>query len=96
MTTIADDEQTYYGEATANGILSRMFDSCSDDPKSSIHRAWGLTLIFLVFFFGLSIFESTFVLSRQNRDEIMKMIDSESRHCMFLKNVTFSHSLLFA
>mmetsp|Transcript_8149 Transcript_8149/g.22611 ORF Transcript_8149/g.22611 Transcript_8149/m.22611 type:complete len:202 (+) Transcript_8149:159-764(+) len=51
------EEDTYYGQTTTAGILNRVFESCSDDPKSSIHRAWGLTLIFLVIFFIISIIE---------------------------------------
>ena len=52
------DGASYYGQATTNSILTRLFRSCSDDPKSSIHRAWGLTLILLVVFFVVAVIES--------------------------------------
>jgi hypothetical protein len=41
-----------------NGILSVMFSSCSPDPRGSVHRAWGISLLFVVLYFILSIFES--------------------------------------
>ena len=42
----------------ANGLLDRMFYSCQDDPKGSVHRAWGICLFFIVFYFILAIMES--------------------------------------
>ena len=48
-----------YGSVAAQDFMTRVFGSCSDDPKGSVHRAWGLTLIFLVMFFVASLFEST-------------------------------------
>lgn len=41
-----------------NGILSAMFASCNPDPRGSVHRAWGISLLFVVLYFVLSIFES--------------------------------------
>jgi hypothetical protein len=41
-----------------NGFLSAMFTSCSPDPRGSVHRAWGISLLFVVLYFILSIFES--------------------------------------
>mmetsp|Transcript_38443 Transcript_38443/g.43890 ORF Transcript_38443/g.43890 Transcript_38443/m.43890 type:complete len:238 (+) Transcript_38443:545-1258(+) len=38
-------------------VMSRLFVSCSDDPKSSVHRAWGVSLLFLVLYFIVSIIE---------------------------------------
>jgi hypothetical protein len=43
-----------------NGILSTMFSSCAPDPRGSVHRAWGISLLFVVLYFILSIFESKF------------------------------------
>jgi hypothetical protein len=40
-----------------NGILSAVFTSCSPDPRGSVHRAWGISLLFVVLYFVLSIFE---------------------------------------
>jgi hypothetical protein len=45
-----------------SGILARVFGSCQSDPKGSIHRAWGVSLLFIVFFFVISIVESEFSL----------------------------------
>ena len=52
------DGVSFYGQATTNSILNRVFQSCADDPESSIHRAWGLTLIFLLVFFIVTVIES--------------------------------------
>lgn len=54
------DVASYYGQATTNSIMTRLFASCAEDPKSAVHRAWGLTLILLVVFFIVSIIESKF------------------------------------
>jgi hypothetical protein len=44
--------------AAANGCLSQLFSSCSDDPRGSIHRAWGVSLLFILAYFVVSIVES--------------------------------------
>ena len=44
--------------AEKNGILTAMFSSCSPDPRGSVHRAWGISLLFVVVYFVLAIFES--------------------------------------
>lgn len=51
-------DESIYGHDRADGFMGRLFSSCSGDPKGSVHRAWGLTLIFLVAFFVVSMFES--------------------------------------
>jgi len=40
-----------------NGILNTLFSSCAADPRGSVHRAWGISLLFVVVYFSLSIFE---------------------------------------
>ena len=45
-----------------NNILTKLFSSCSPDPRGSVHRAWGISLLFVVMYFALSIFESKFIL----------------------------------
>lgn len=42
----------------ATRILDRVFSSCDDDPKGSVHRAWGVSLIFVVLYFIVSVMES--------------------------------------
>ena len=42
----------------ANGILDKLFGSCADDAVGSVHRAWGLSLIFVLLYFCLSVMES--------------------------------------
>ena len=43
-----------------NNLLTKLFSSCSPDPRGSVHRAWGISLLFVVMYFALSIFESKF------------------------------------
>mmetsp|Transcript_18866 Transcript_18866/g.27907 ORF Transcript_18866/g.27907 Transcript_18866/m.27907 type:complete len:208 (-) Transcript_18866:92-715(-) len=54
-----DAEEGMMPTASEGGesVMSRVFSSCSDDPKGSVHRAWGVSLIFLVLYFILSIVE---------------------------------------
>jgi hypothetical protein len=40
-------------------MMDKLFASCSGDPKGSVHRAWGLSLLFVLGYFIFSIFEST-------------------------------------
>ena len=39
-------------------LLGRMFGSCASDPKGSVHRAWGISLLFVVVYFVVAIIES--------------------------------------
>lgn len=59
-----DGSQSHYERSisAANGCLNRLFNSCEEDPKGSVHRAWGVSLIFIVLYFILSIVESTYPL----------------------------------
>lgn len=52
---IPDDEDERNDK---DSLLSKLFTSCADDPKGSVHRAWGVSLIFLVIYFVLAVFES--------------------------------------
>jgi len=45
-------------ETAKFGILNKLFSSCTPDPRGSVHRAWGISLLFVVVYFALSIFES--------------------------------------
>ena len=45
----------------ANHILDKVFRSCADDPKASVHRAWGVSLLFFLIFAVLSVFESEYM-----------------------------------
>lgn len=38
-------------------ILGRVFSSCASDPKGSVHRAWGISLLFVVVYFVVSVIE---------------------------------------
>lgn len=40
-----------------NGILKKMFASCAPDPRGSVHRAWGISLLFVVLYSILSVIE---------------------------------------
>ena len=47
----------------SNGVLDRLFRSCSADPRGSVHRAWGISLLFVVLYFALAIVESKYMRS---------------------------------
>lgn len=38
-------------------ILKRLFVGCEDDAPGSVHRAWAVTVMFMVIFFTVSIME---------------------------------------
>lgn len=44
--------------STFKKVLSRMFGSCASDPKGSVHRAWGISLLFVVLYFVVAVIES--------------------------------------
>ena len=63
-----DDTYTYdettLGASTENGgkrkgnpILKKLFASCEDDALGSVHRAWAVTVLFMIVFFFVSIIE---------------------------------------
>lgn len=70
-----DQEEGMFDRAssTASGYLDRIFSSCSDDPKGSIHRAWGVSLIFVILYFVVSMFESKSVTVSQFAQVVLKM-----------------------
>mmetsp|Transcript_22261 Transcript_22261/g.46106 ORF Transcript_22261/g.46106 Transcript_22261/m.46106 type:complete len:107 (+) Transcript_22261:1574-1894(+) len=41
----------------AHGLLSKVFSSCEADAKGSVHRAWGITLLFIAIFFAMAFIE---------------------------------------
>jgi len=43
---------------TVSNVMNKLFASCAGDPKGSVHRAWGLSLLFVLGYFIFSIFES--------------------------------------
>lgn len=43
-------------ETSSRGGL-RLFAQCDHDPKGSVSKAWSLTLLFITFFFGFTIYE---------------------------------------
>jgi hypothetical protein len=58
--TSSDNDDGGLISRRANRVLEKVFGSCADDPKGSVHRAWGISLIFVLVYFILSIFESEF------------------------------------
>jgi hypothetical protein len=52
---VPDDEEE---QTDKDSLLSKLFTSCADDPKGSVHRAWGVSLIFLVLYFVMAVIES--------------------------------------
>ena len=71
-TTYADEtvDDTYastnYGNSTVtsgkkeNPILKKCFVSCESDALGSVHRAWAVTVLFMVLFFIVAIIEGEF------------------------------------
>jgi len=45
-------------EPRQNGVLGKVFGSCAGDPRGSVHRAWGVSLLFILLYFILAILES--------------------------------------
>ncbi|KAL7529821.1 hypothetical protein ACHAXR_007173 [Thalassiosira sp. AJA248-18] len=62
-----DDAYTYDDTITETGrpqkkgnpILRKLFASCEDDALGSVHRAWAVTVLFMVIFFVVSCIEAT-------------------------------------
>jgi hypothetical protein len=46
--------------ANSRRMLTCLFSSCQEDPVASIHMLWNLTVAFILIFFLISIFESTY------------------------------------
>mmetsp|Transcript_11764 Transcript_11764/g.18052 ORF Transcript_11764/g.18052 Transcript_11764/m.18052 type:complete len:185 (-) Transcript_11764:423-977(-) len=69
-TTYADETvddtyaSTYNGNSTVtsgkkeNPILKRLFATCEQDALGSVHRAWAVTVLFMVLFFIVAIIEA--------------------------------------
>lgn len=53
----SDSEDHMLSPAT-KGLMGKMFGACSSDPRGSVHRAWGISLLFVVFYFVLAVIES--------------------------------------
>jgi hypothetical protein len=41
-------------------ILDQVYRSCADDPHTSVHRAWSVSIIFILLYFILSMVESKY------------------------------------
>jgi hypothetical protein len=54
---------TSTGLGGQNAVLQRLFYVFEHDPKGAVHRAWGITLLFMVAFFVISVIESTYLYS---------------------------------
>mmetsp|Transcript_10391 Transcript_10391/g.18757 ORF Transcript_10391/g.18757 Transcript_10391/m.18757 type:complete len:187 (+) Transcript_10391:146-706(+) len=52
-----DAEMT--AQKKGNPILKRLFASCEDDALGSVHRAWAVTVLFMVIFLVVSCIEAT-------------------------------------
>ena len=66
--TYADEQtQVDYIRGKGHGILSKMFSSCAGDPQGSVHRAWGITLLFIVIFMIMAFVEGESMQARLAR-----------------------------
>ncbi len=55
-----DDADTSYvamGTRGGNKLLGSIFSCCQDDARRSIHRAWGLTVLFMIAFLVIACIE---------------------------------------
>lgn len=43
-----------------NPILTKLFMTCENDAMGSVHRAWAVTVLFMVVFFIVAIIEGEF------------------------------------
>lgn len=41
-----------------NPVLKRLFASCNDDPHGSVHRAWAVTVLFMILFVIIACVEA--------------------------------------
>ena len=48
---------TANGGKRGNPILSKLFSTCEKDALGSVHRAWAVTVLFMVVFFIVAIIE---------------------------------------
>jgi hypothetical protein len=55
--SVSDNEDQMMSPET-KGLMGRFFGSCSSDPRGSVHRAWGISLLFVVFYFVVAVIES--------------------------------------
>jgi hypothetical protein len=55
--SFSDNEDQMMSPET-KGLMGKMFRACSSDPRGSVHRAWGISLLFVVFYFVLAVIES--------------------------------------
>lgn len=46
-----------FGNKKQNVILSKLFMTCENDALGSVHRAWAVTVLFMVVFFIVAIIE---------------------------------------
>lgn len=72
-TTSAGGDDTYMGDTyddtittdlrpkKYNPILKKMFATCEDDALGSVHRAWAVTVLFMIVFFIVAIIEGQFI-----------------------------------
>lgn len=55
--SVSDNEDHILSPGT-KGLMGKIFKACSSDPRGSVHRAWGISLLFVVFYFVLAVIES--------------------------------------
>jgi len=55
---ISEGDPVPRGMSVIKRTLGRMFTSCAADPTGSVHRAWGISLIFVVLYFAVAMVES--------------------------------------
>ncbi|KAL7426842.1 hypothetical protein ACHAXM_000617 [Skeletonema potamos] len=94
-TTYADEtlDDTYGNTSTINGggkkanpILKRLFQTCESDALGSVHRAWAVTVLFMIIFFIVAIIEASAISDDQ---EVSNALSIASYWSAFL-HLTFA------
>eukprot|EP00580_Thalassiosira_gravida_P020050 CAMPEP_0201670588 /NCGR_PEP_ID=MMETSP0494-20130426/27217_1 /ASSEMBLY_ACC=CAM_ASM_000839 /TAXON_ID=420259 /ORGANISM="Thalassiosira gravida, Strain GMp14c1" /LENGTH=192 /DNA_ID=CAMNT_0048151683 /DNA_START=11 /DNA_END=589 /DNA_ORIENTATION=- len=57
--TLTEMSRATNNNSKGNPILIKLFSSCEDDALGSVHRAWAVTVLFMVVFFIVSCIEAT-------------------------------------
>lgn len=102
MPTEIEDDSPITG-SRKTGILGKLFGSCASDPRGSVHRAWGISLLFVVVYFALAVVESEcwlqatpnifcLIFHQQCRNFVIAILYSNRMACYLFLNQPLWHS----
>mmetsp|Transcript_9178 Transcript_9178/g.19582 ORF Transcript_9178/g.19582 Transcript_9178/m.19582 type:complete len:182 (-) Transcript_9178:297-842(-) len=72
--TFDDADSSYLAMGTRGGnkLLGHIFSCCQDDARRSIHRAWGVTVLFMITFLVIAFIEGKHI--QQDGDAPMSLV----------------------